>query len=106
MPPSKIRKNLIGLVNLAPEIEDVLKEKIDLPLCILSPIEKSKTQIKTTPSLKPSLTEMEILIVHALTTSIIRQQKDIRQLETWEQYKNLEMSCSVNIQNFTTEMEE
>jgi hypothetical protein len=49
---------------------------------------------------------MEILIAHALTTSIIRQQKDIRQLETWEQYKNLEMFCSVNIQNFTTEMEE
>lgn len=106
MPPSKIRKNLIGLVNLAPEIEDVLMEKIDLPLCILSPIEKSKTQIKTTPSLKPSLTEMEILIAHALTTSIIRQQKDIRQLETWEQYKNLEMFCSVNIQNFIMEMEE
>lgn len=28
MPPSKLKKNLIGLVNLAPEIEDNLLEKI------------------------------------------------------------------------------
>ena len=32
MPPSKLRKNLIGLINLAPEIEDNLLEKIDLPM--------------------------------------------------------------------------
>jgi len=35
MPPSKIRKNLIGLITLAPNIEDNLMEKIDLPMCKL-----------------------------------------------------------------------
>ena len=34
MPPSKLKKNLIGLINLAPEIEDNLMEKIELPMCI------------------------------------------------------------------------
>jgi hypothetical protein len=33
MPPSKIRKNLIGLITLAPNIEDNLMDKIDLPMC-------------------------------------------------------------------------
>ena len=32
MPPSKIRKNIIGISNLAPQIEDVLLEKVELPL--------------------------------------------------------------------------
>jgi hypothetical protein len=32
MPPSKMKKNLIGLINLAGEIEDNLYEKIDQPL--------------------------------------------------------------------------
>lgn len=38
MPPSKIRKNLIGLITLAPNIEDNLMEKIDLPLCTPPPL--------------------------------------------------------------------
>lgn len=33
MPASKLSKNLIGLTTLAPEIEDVLLEKVDQPLC-------------------------------------------------------------------------
>lgn len=33
MPPSKLKKNLIGLVSLAPEIEDNLYEKIEQPIC-------------------------------------------------------------------------
>lgn len=38
MPPSKLKKNLIGLINLAPEIENNLLEKIELPMgtCRLS----------------------------------------------------------------------
>jgi hypothetical protein len=36
MHPSNLKKNLIGLVSLAPEIEDNLLEKIELPLCTLS----------------------------------------------------------------------
>ena len=35
MPPSKLKKNLIGLVRLAPEIEENLFEKIELPLCTI-----------------------------------------------------------------------
>lgn len=36
MPPSKLKKNLIGLISLAPEIEDNLLEKIELPMCTLA----------------------------------------------------------------------
>lgn len=32
MPPSKLKKNLVGLVKIAPEIEDNLYEKVLLPM--------------------------------------------------------------------------
>lgn len=31
MPPSKMRKNQVGLINLAPSLEDNLLDKIELP---------------------------------------------------------------------------
>ena len=33
MPPSRLKKNLVGLVKIAPEIEDNLYEKVLLPMC-------------------------------------------------------------------------
>ena len=62
MPPSKIRKNLVGLTNLAPQIEDVLLEKVDLPLCTLPSIQKHKVMTLAIPTSKHSSTEMEIRI--------------------------------------------
>jgi hypothetical protein len=50
MPPSKLRKNLIGLINLAPSIEDNLMEKIDLPLGRSPPMQKSIALQLTAPS--------------------------------------------------------
>lgn len=35
MPPSRLKKNLVGLVKIAPEIEDNLYEKVLLPMGIL-----------------------------------------------------------------------
>lgn len=32
MPPSRLKKNLVGLVKIAPEIEDNLYEKVLLPM--------------------------------------------------------------------------
>lgn len=34
MPPSRLKKNLVGLVKIAPEIEDNLYEKVLLPMGI------------------------------------------------------------------------
>jgi F-actin capping protein, beta subunit len=65
MPPSKIRKNLIGLINLAPEIEDNLMEKIDLPLCTDLVTQKSTTPTPTSPSSKPNSIAMATPIDHA-----------------------------------------
>lgn len=36
MPPSRLKKNLVGLVKIAPEIEDNLYEKVLLPMCTFS----------------------------------------------------------------------
>ena len=75
MPPSKIRKNLVGLVNLAPQIEDVLYEKIDLPLGTYLSIQKSMIQTQTYLSSRPSSTETEtlsVLPIATLTTLLLK----------------------------------
>lgn len=45
MPPSKLKKNLIGLISLVPELEDNLLEKIDLPLCINKSYQRNRLNL-------------------------------------------------------------
>lgn len=56
MPPSKLKKNLIGLISLAPQIEDNLLEKVELPMGTHPLTQKSTPAAKTTTSSRPSTT--------------------------------------------------
>lgn len=47
MPPSKMRKNQIGLINLAPSLEDNLLDKIELPHTIELDTTVNKQFLKT-----------------------------------------------------------
>ena len=104
MPPSKIRKNLVGLVNLAPQIEDVLYEKIDLPLCTWPSTQKLKIPTRTCLSLRPSSTEMEIHIAPLIAIlTILRLKADTLLRAFTVNLKNWEIFSSASISNFTTE---
>lgn len=47
MPPSKMRKNQVGLINLAPNLEDNLLDKIDLPHTVEIDTSVNKPFLKT-----------------------------------------------------------
>ena len=107
MPPSKIRKNLIGLITLAPNIEDNLMEKIDLPLCNLLPLpQKSKMPTPTISSSKRSSTATATLTAPASPTSTTPPLKaTLPPLNSAEPKKSPTIS-SQSILNSTTETPE
>ena len=106
MPPSKIRKNLVGLTNLAPQIEDVLLEKVDQPLCTYLFIQKSKAVTKIIHSWRLSSIEMEILTDLLIVTATSLLQKEATSLRgNIENLRSWEIFFLPSIPNCTMEVE-
>lgn len=95
---------MVGITSLAPQIEDVLLEKVDQPICTFNLRQKLRQVTPVAHFLKHNSTVMETLIALLLAISTTHNPKaDTFLQDSSENYKKWETFYSHNTQSSTTE---